>query len=146
MKYILLCIPLLLFTSCTMNGTDTRDTRITELEKQVQELKRENANIRENQALIDAWWIPTEIQPTPAPSGSTDIDNSMFPEWTTFEEANNAECLKQAQESFIASGNRACSSAWYTEDDIQSGKCKLTKEVIIALTTKRTNAESLCSP
>ncbi len=39
MKYIFLCIPLFLFTSCTMNGTDMRDTRITELEKQVQEFK-----------------------------------------------------------------------------------------------------------
>jgi ribosomal protein L29 len=54
MKYILLCIPISLFTSCSMNGTDMRDTRITELEKQVQELKIENANLKENQVLMNA--------------------------------------------------------------------------------------------
>ncbi len=53
-KLILFLIPLLFLSSCSIDWNDEKDTKVIELEKQNQELKRENANLKENQSLINA--------------------------------------------------------------------------------------------
>lgn len=50
----LLLIPLLFLSSCSIDWNDEKDTKVIELEKQNQEIKRENANLKENQSLINA--------------------------------------------------------------------------------------------
>jgi uncharacterized membrane protein (DUF106 family) len=42
MKLTLFLIPLLLLSSCTIDWNDEKDKKITELQKQVQELKEKN--------------------------------------------------------------------------------------------------------
>jgi hypothetical protein len=53
MKLTLLLIPLILISSCTIDWNDEKDTKIAELEKQVQELKISNEQLnKEKQELL----------------------------------------------------------------------------------------------
>lgn len=53
MKYLLLFL-ILTLSSCVQSQSIEKDIKIIELEKQIQELKIENANLKENQSLINA--------------------------------------------------------------------------------------------
>ena len=144
-KLILFLIPLLFLSSCSLDWHDDKDTKVIELEKQNQELKRENANLKENQSLINAWWIPTDIQPT-EPTWWTKVVNPLFPEWTTFEESDSTVCMKKAKDSYLAAWIKKCKSLGYTDTQIQKDECQLENSFINQLKTTRTIEEWKCGP
>lgn len=144
MKYLLLFL-ILTLSSCVQSQSIEKDIKIIELEKQIQELKIENANLKENQSLINAWWIPSEIQSTQL-SWWTTVINPLFPEWTTFEETDSTECMRKAYNDYIAAWTKECRILGYTEKEIKIDKCQLSTTFINQLKTKKTNDEGKCGP
>lgn len=137
MRITLFLISLSIFSSCTINTEKPNETaHIQALEKQVAELKQENANLQEENTLLKAGWTPPN---------TTVMDNSLFPAGTTFEESSDTQCMQQAKDKFIAAGNKKCQESGYNDEDITNGKCQLKKEIITELTTMRSNEESLCN-
>lgn len=142
-----LIIPLMviLLSSCSL-VENTDDTNwVQSLEKQIQELKIENANLKENQSLINAWWVPSEIQSTQS-SWWTTVINPLFPEWTTFEETDSTECMKNAYNNYLAAWIKKCREIGYTKEEINTDKCQLSTTFINQLKTKKTNDEGKCGP
>ena len=147
MKKIIILIPLILLGSCTILGSETQDPRITELETQIQVLKREKTRLQEENELLKIGWIPSSVQ-TSSSSGWTTVvgANSLFPEGSTFEESNGAECMKKAYETYISEWIKKCKSIGYTDAEIQKDKCQLDIPVIQSLEKQKTNAEAACWP
>ena len=162
MKPYFLIIPLLFITSCTNDRIPETNIKIQSLEKQVQELKDENtkiksendsikreiANIKEENVLLKAGWIPpTDNQMTGLPPWTKIMDNnSLFPEWSTFEETNGEECMKKAHDNYIKAGITKCIALGYKEADIKKDKCQLDTTFIQSLQKKKTNEEAACGP
>lgn len=162
MKPYFLLMPFLFFTSCTKDTIPETNIKIQSLEKQVQELKIENSKlgienenikreiaiIKEENVLLKAGWIPpTDTQTTGLPTWTKMMDsNSLFPEWSTFEETNGAECMKKAQDNYIAAGIKKCIASGYKEADIKKDKCQLDTAFILSLQKKKTNEEAACGP
>lgn len=137
MRIPLFLISLVILSSCAFTAEKPDETaHIQALEKQVAELKQENANLQEENTLLKAGWTP--------PS-TTVMDNSLFPAGTTFEESSDTQCMQQAKDKFIATGNAKCRESGYSNEDIANWKCQLKKETITELTTMRSNEESLCN-
>lgn len=128
-----------------MGNTDD-STKIQFLEKQVQELKIENARLREENELLKIGWIPSSIQTTPWASSTTIIDNWFLPEWTTFEEGNGVECMQKAYSEYIAAWTKKCKSLWYTDAQIQKDECQLDNAFIQSIQKQKTNVEATCGP
>lgn len=136
MRIVSLLIPFIILSSCTLMAEPDETVHIQTLEKQVADLKRENANLQEENNLLKAGGTP--------PS-TTVMDNSMFPAGTTFEESSDADCLQKAKDKFIAAGNAKCRENGYSDADIANGKCQLKQETITELNTMRSNEEALCN-
>lgn len=124
------------------------ETKILSLETENKALKIENATIKEEVSLLKVGWVPSEPQ---ASSGlpqwvSSVSDGSLFPEWTTFEETNSADCFKKAYDTFIAAGTKKCVELWYTDTEIKANKCQLSTEFINELNRKKNAAEMQCGP
>lgn len=133
--------------SCNMDWKDVKNPKITELETQIQALKIENNRLKEENELLKIGWIPSTVQ-TSSSSGWTTVvgANSLFPEWSTFEESNGAECMKKAYDTYIAEWIKKCKSIGYTDAEIQKDKCQLDIPVIQSLEKQKTNAEAACGP
>lgn len=156
MKFsLLILISLFFLSSCTIDWNDEKtiqieslDTKILSLETENKNLKIENSTIKEENNLLKAGWIPpdgNQISNLP-PWVSSMSDGSMFPEWTTFEESNTADCFKKAYDSFIAAGTKKCVELGYKDTEIKANKCQLSIEFINELNTKRKGAEAQCGP
>ncbi|MBX9809870.1 hypothetical protein K2X92_05765, partial [Candidatus Gracilibacteria bacterium] len=86
MKKLIFPLILILFlTSCIGDENIGKDTKITELEKQIQILKGENNKLQQENELLKIGGIPSTIQ-TSSSGGTTIVGaNSLFPEGSTFE-------------------------------------------------------------
>lgn len=155
MKLILLLIPLIFLASCTNpenNEITTKiqslETKVATLETENKNLKIENSTIKEENNLLKAGWIPPTEAPTTGlpPWVSSMSDGSMFPEWTTFEESNAAECYKKAYDDFIAAGIKRCTELGYKDPEIKANKCQLETSFINELNAKKKDAEAQCGP
>ena len=51
-KYVILLIPLLLLSSCSIDWNDEKDKKISELNGQIESLKLENSKLREENELL----------------------------------------------------------------------------------------------
>lgn len=155
MKLILLLIPLIFLASCTNpenNEITTKiqslETKVATLETENKNLKIENSTIKEENTLLKAGWIPPDGNQASnlPPWVSSMSDGSMFPEWTTFEETNSAECFKKAYDVFIAAGTKKCIELGYKDAEIKANKCQLDNSYINELNKKRKDAEAQCGP
>ena len=147
MKKILFSIILLSFlSSCTMNQDQDKDAKIRAFETQIQALQEENTRLKWENELLKIGGIPSSIQTTPVSSSTTVMDNSLFPEWTTFEETNGADCMKKARDMYISEWIKKCKSLGYTDAQIQKDECQLDTSYIKTLEKQRTDAEAACGP
>lgn len=155
MKLILLIIPIVLLSSCTNSGNSETTAKIQSLEIKVatletenKNLKIENSTIKEENNLLKAGGIPPDASQTTAlpPGVSSMSDDSMLPEWTTFEESNTAECYQKIHETYLAEGIKKCKELGYKDADIQANKCQLENSYINELNKKRKDAEMQCGP
>jgi len=129
-----------------MNQDQDKDIKITELETQIQALQEENTRLKWENELLKIGGIPSSIQTTPVSSSTTVMDNSLFPEWTTFEETNGADCMKKAHDMYISEWIKKCKSLGYTDAQIQKDGCQLDTSYIKTLEKQRTDAEAACGP
>lgn len=155
MKLNLLLIPIVLLSSCTNSGNSettakiqSLETKVATLETENKNLKIENSTIKEENNLLKAGGIPPDASQTTAlpPGVSSMSDNSMLPEWTTFEESNTAECYQKIHETYLAEGIKKCKELGYKDADIQANKCQLENSYINELNKKRKDAEMQCGP
>lgn len=151
----LILIFLFFLSSCTIDWKDENTTQVQSLETNIlsletenKALKIENKTIKEEINLLKAGWIPSEPQALSVlPQWVSSVsDGSLFPEWTTFEETNSAECYKKAYDTFIAAGTKKCVELGYKDTEIKANKCQLSIEFINELNTKRKDAEAQCGP
>lgn len=146
-KLIFPFILILFLTSCTWIQDTEKDQKITELEKQIQILRIENTNLKEENMLLQAGWIPSTVQTSTSSWWTTVVGaNSLFPEWSTFEETNGAECMKKAYNAYISEWVKKCKSLGYSDAQIQKDECQLDTSYIKTLEKQRTDAEAACGP
>ena len=129
-----------------MNQDQDKDAKITALETKIHTLQEENTRLKWENELLKIGGIPSSIQTTPASSSTTVMDNSLFPEWTTFEETNGADCMKKARDTYISEWIKKCKSLGYTDAQIQKDGCQLDTSFIKTLQKQRTDAEATCGP
>lgn len=136
-----------LLSSCSIDYKWKKDVKISELEKQIQVLTIENTNLKEENMLLKAGGIPSTVQTSSSSWWTTVVGaNSLFPEGSTFEETNGAECMKKAYNVYISEWIKKCKSLGYTDAQIQKDECQLDTSYIKTLEKQRTDAEAACGP
>lgn len=138
MRYIAIILVLGLLAWCTWIPEHDQDIHIQNLETEIQKLKTENANLRVENDLLKQWWLPPESQ----------VSDLWWMFWddTTFTEWSNAWCIREAEIVFLSAGNTECSRLWYTDTDIQEGKCKLWSEFIQKIQKQKEQSINQCNP
>ncbi len=139
MRFLVLfsiCSPLFLLSSCMLKEDPETTRRTQELQQEIATLKIENANLKVENDLYKAWWMPQTIQKNIAPWIET--TDPQFVEWSF------ASCMQEAHQMFIAQGSAYCNKAGYIPVDIAANKCQLVDSVIEKLKKIKSQAEWEC--
>ena len=136
MKYAILLICLVVLTSCSPKENSETTLRIQTLEQEITVLKTENANLKVENDLYKAWWVPETIK-----TGSTawpETTDPQFVEWSF------SSCMQEAHRIYVAQGSDYCKKAGYTPVDIAANKCQLENKIVERLKNTKTLSEWEC--
>lgn len=134
--YIIPILSILFLTACIQEVPKDDSSEVKNLRQQVDSLKAENANLREENTLLKAWGNPTTIQ--------SSWWSGAWDDGTTYEEWNYPSCMKKAYDEFIAQGTSECKKSGYSSVEILANKCQLDDAVMNRLKMNKANEEWSC--
>lgn len=139
-KLFLIFLPIILFSSCSVDWHDEKDAKIAELQKIIEEQKIENQKLKDeiNTLGSSVGWDKF--------SQATLWDGVSAPEDMTFSETSSKDCIEKAQAEFMEAGNKQCEQMGFTKEDMLARKCKLPKTFIDVIQKKLQDAELSCGP
>ena len=136
MKYPILLICLVVLTSCAPKENSETTLRVQTLEQEIALLKTENANLKVENDLYKAWWVPETIKTT----------STLWPETTDpqFVEWSFSSCMQEAHRIYVAQGSDYRRKAGYDPLDITANKCQLENKIVERLKKTKSLAEGEC--